>query len=135
MENKAGKNTKATYYILIVLFTILFFVCMAFCFVRFVKLSRERKWNSLSYRLESIELEERMYGAQHIFYSLYFQDDYEEEFDGYWDFTDAYFAYVKGRMAEDKTPYIEEIKAYLDSSPDGEKKKAAEAYLEELEGQ
>ena len=61
MENKAKCGNKTKYYVLIVIFTIVFFSCMAFCFVRFVKLARERRYYSLSYRLEGIELDEKMY--------------------------------------------------------------------------
>lgn len=128
MKNKAALK----YYMLIVVFTVIFFLCMAFCFTRFRTLSREHKIRSLSYRKEAIELEERMYGPEHIFSSLYFDDDYEEVFDGYWEFSDAYLAYVRGRFSEEKEPYIEKLQGYLDTAPGGERKKAVQAYLEEL---
>lgn len=130
------KNKKdAKYYILIVAFTILFFVCMVFCIGRFRELSRSYRTRSLSYRMEAIELDESMFGPTHFFSSLYFDRDYEEEFDGYWAFSDAYLAYMKGRISEDKTPYIDEIKAYLETAPGGTREKTAREYLEELEGQ
>ncbi len=132
LESRAGNKTK--YYVLIILFTVLFFICMAFCFVRFVKLAHDHKVNSLSYRMESLQLDETMFGVEHDFSSLYFNYDYEEEFDEHWAFSDAYLAYIKGKISEDKTPYIEELKAYLDTAPGGEKEKAARQYLEELEG-
>lgn len=128
---KSKNNTK--YYMLIIVFTMIFFLCMVFCFTRFRTLSRNYKIRSLSYRRETIELEERMYGPDHIFSSLYFSDDYEEEFDDYWMFSDAYLAYVRGRYAEEKTPYIKELREYLDIAPQGERQKAAKGYLEELE--
>lgn len=133
LESRAGNKTK--YYVLIILFTVLFFICMAFCFVRFVKLAREHRIHSLSYRMESLELDEMMFGVEHEFYSLYFNYDYEEEFDGNWAFADAYLAYVQGKIAEDKAPYVKELKAYLDTAPGGEWEKEAQKYLEELEGQ
>lgn len=131
MKNK----NNARYYVLIILFTILFFACMAFCFGRFRELSRNYRTRSLSYRLEAIELDEDMFGPAHNFSSLYFDKDYEEEFDGYWAFTDAYLAYVKGRISEERAPYIDEIKAYLETEPGGAREKTAEKYVEELEGQ
>lgn len=131
MKNK----NNARYYVLIILFTILFFACMAFCFGRFRELSRNYRTRSLSYRLEAIELDENMFGPAHNFSSLYFDKDYEKEFDGYWAFTDAYLAYVKGRISEEKAPYIDEIKAYLETEPGGARAKVAEKYVEELEAQ
>lgn len=131
MKNR--NNTR--YYMLIVIFTILFFVCMAFCFGRFRQLSRSYMMRSLSYRLETIELDESMFGPAHIFSSLYFDRDYEEEFDGYWDFSDAYLAYMRGRISEEKSPYIDEIRAYLETAPGGAREKTAKKYLEELERQ
>lgn len=131
MKNK----NNGRYYVLIILFTILFFSCMAFCFGRFRELARNYRTRSLSYRLEAIELDEDMFGPAHNFSSLYFDRDYEEEFDGYWAFTDAYLAYVKGRISEEKSPYIDEIKAYLETEPGGARAKAAENYVEELEAQ
>lgn len=129
MKNKA--NTK--YYMLIIVFTVIFFLCMAFCFTRFRTLSRDYKIRSLSYRKEAIELEERMYGPAHIFSSLYFSDDHEEEFDEYWAFCDAWLAYVRGRFSEEKAPYIEVLQEYLDTAPEKERRKAVKGYLEELE--
>lgn len=131
MKNKSN----ARYYVLIILFTILFFACMAFCFGRFRELSRNYRTRSLSYRLEAIELDEDMFGPAHNFSSLYFDRDYEEEFDGYWAFTDAYLAYVKGRISGEKEPYIDEIKSYLETGPGGAREKTAEKYVEELETQ
>lgn len=118
---------------LIVLFTILFFASMAFCFAQFRELSRSYRTRSLSYRLETIELDENMFGPAHIFSSLYFDKDYEEEFDGYWAFSDAWLAYMRGRTAGEKAPYIDEINAYLETAPGGLREKTAEKYLEELE--
>lgn len=134
MESKAGNEGKTKYYVLIVLFTVVFFICMAFCFVRFVNLARNHRMHSLSYRMENMELDETMFGAEHIFSSLYFNYNYEEEFDEQWAFCDAYLAYINGRISEDKEPYIEELKAYLDTAPGGELERAAGKYLEELEG-
>ena len=127
-KKKAGK-----YYILIVLFTILFFVCMAFCFSRYQALTRGFGMQSLSRRMEGMKLDEKMFGPEHIYYSLYFNDNYEEDFDEYWEFSDAYLAYRMGRLAEDKTPYIDVVQNYLDSVPGGERERAARGYLEELE--
>lgn len=127
-KKKAGK-----YYVLIVLFTILFFVCMAFCFSRYRALTHGFGTRSLSRRMKSMELDEKMFGPEHIYYSLYFNDNYEEDFDKYWEFSDAYLAYRIGRLAEDKTPYIDTVRDYLDSAPGGEREKAARGYLEELE--
>lgn len=134
MGSKAENSGKTKYYVLIVLFTIIFFICMAFCFVRFVNLAQEHKVHSLSYRMEGMELDEKMFGEEHVFSSLYFDHDYEEEFDEQWAFCDAYLAYVNGRISEDKEPYIEELKTYLDTSPGGERERVARQYLEELEG-
>lgn len=108
---------------------------MAFCFGRFRELSRNYRTRSLSYRLEAIELDEDMFGPAHNFSSLYFDRDYEEEFDGYWAFTDAYLAYVKGRISGEKEPYIDEIKSYLETGPGGAREKTAEKYVEELAAQ
>lgn len=129
MESK--RNAK--YYILIVVFTLLFFVCMAFCFARYRELSHVLRFESLSYRKKMIERDENMFGPAHNFYSLYFNGDYEEDFDEYWDFSEAYLAYVRGRISEDKEAYIGELKAYLDTEPGAVRKKAVEKYLEELE--
>lgn len=126
-KKRAGK-----YYTLIVLFTILFFVCMAFCFSRYQALTRGFGIRSLSRRMSDIELDEKIYGPDHIYYSLYFNDNYEEDFDEYWEFSDAYLAYRIGRLAEDKTPYINAVQSYLDSTPGGGREKAAQGYLEEL---
>lgn len=135
MESKAGNENKVKYYALIIIFAVVFFICMAFCFIRFVKLAHIHRVNSLSYRMESLELDEMMFGVEHDFYSLYFNYNYEEEFDERWAFTDAYLAYIRGKISEDKTPYIEELKIYLESAPGGEWEKAATNYLEELEEQ
>lgn len=134
MGNKAGNEGKAKYYVLIVLFTIVFFICMAFCFARFVNLAREHRTHSLSYRMENMELDEMMFGVEHTFSTLYFDYDYEEEFDEQWAFCDAYLAYVNGRISEDKEPYIEKLKAYLDTAPGEQWERTARQYLEELEG-
>lgn len=133
MENKAGNKTK--YYVLIVIFTVLFFICMAFCFVRFMRLAHDHRMDSLSYRMENLELDEKMFGVEHEFSSLYFDYDYEEEFDERWAFVDAYLSYINGRISEDKEPYIKELKAYLDTAPGGEWERVAGEYLKELEGQ
>ena len=127
-RKKAGK-----YYMLIVLFSILFFVCMAFCFSRYLALTHGFGMQSLFRRMKGMELDEKMFGPEHIYYSLYFNDNYEEEFDEYWDFSDVYLAYQMGRLAEDKTPYIDVVQKYLLSTPSGEREKAALGYLEELE--
>lgn len=129
MESK--RNAK--YYVLIVVFTILFFVCMTFCFARYRELSRVFRMRSLSYRMESIELDEEMFGPEHDFYSVYFNRNYEEAFDEYWEFSDAYLTYRMGRLAEDKGPYEDALKAYLDTAPGGEREKTVRGYLEELE--
>lgn len=126
------ENKKRKYYMLTAVFTIVFFLCMAFILVRFTELAKDYVPRSLSYRKEAVELEEKMYGPEHIFYSLYFQDNYEEEFDGYWDFADAYLAYRTGRIAENKASYAEKIQAYLDGAPGGVREKEAQKYLEEL---
>lgn len=131
MKNKSN----VWYYMLIVVFTVLFFVCMAFCFGRFRQLSRGYMTRSLSYRLEVIELDESMFGPAHNFSTLYFDRDYEEEFDGNWAFADAYLAYIKGRIFDDKAPYIDEIGAYLETAPGGAREREAEKYIEELEKQ
>lgn len=47
----------------------------------------------------------------------------------------AYLAYTKGKISEDKAPYIEELKEYLDTEPEGQWEKTARQYLEELEGE
>ena len=133
MESKAGSTTR--YYVLIIVFTVLFFACMSFCFVKFVRLAHDHRVNSLSYRMDSLELDEMMFGVEHEFYSLYFNYDYEEEFDERWAFTDAYLTYMEGRISEDKSSYIEELKNYLDTAPGGEWERTARKYLEELEGQ
>lgn len=127
-----SKN-KTKYYILIVVFTATFFLCMAFCFMKFRTLSRDYKIRSLSYRKEVIELDERMYGPAHIFSSLYFDHDYEEDFDEYWLFSDAYLAYVRGRFSEEKAPYIKALQEYLDTAPGKERERAIKGYLEELQ--
>ncbi|MCM1268671.1 MAG: hypothetical protein NC302_12280 [Bacteroidales bacterium] len=129
MKNR--ENAKS--YALIVVFVLLFFLCMVFCGARCIRLARDYQYRSLSYRMETAELEERMYGVSHIFSSLYFSDDHEEEFDEYWDFCDAYLAYVRGRFAGEKAPYIETLRGYLDTAPGGEREKAVRSYLEELE--
>lgn len=129
MKSKA--NTK--YYILIVIFTVIFFLCMAFCFTRFRTLSRDYKMRSLAYRKEAIELDERMFGPEHIYSSLYFSKDYEEAFDDYWIFSEAYLAYVRGRFSEEKASEIEILQKYLDTAPGGEREKAVRNYLEELQ--
>lgn len=134
MESKAGNKGKTKYYVLIVLFTVVFFICMAFCFVRFVKLSNNHKMNSLAYRMDNIENLEKLSGVEGEFLSLYFSACYEEEFDERWAFSDAYLAYVQGKISEEKEPYIKEIKAYLATEPGGKWEKAAGKYLEELEG-
>lgn len=126
------ENKKKKYYMLTAVFTIMFFLCMAFILVRFTELAKDYVPRSLSYRKEAIELEEQMYGPEHIFYSLYFQDNYEKEFDSYWDFADAYLAYRMGRIAENETSYAEKIQAYLDSAPGGAREKEAQKYLKEL---
>lgn len=127
---KSKSNVK--YYVLIITFTLIFFLCMAFCFTRFRLLARDHKFRSLSYRMETIELEERIYGPSHTFSSLYFSKNYEEEFDEYWAFCDAYLTYVRGRFSEEKTPYSEALQSYLDTAPGGEREKAVKGYLEEL---
>lgn len=120
---------------LIVLFTVVFFICMAFCFVRFVGLSRTYKVHSLAYRMDSIENSEKLFGVGGEFLDLFFDYDYEEEFDDRWAFSYAYLAYTKGKISEDKAPYIEELKEYLDTEPGGQWEKTARQYLEELEGE
>lgn len=125
-------NKRKKYYILTAVFTVVFFLCMAFILIRFTELARDYVPRSLSYRKESIELEEQMYGPEHLFYSLYFQDNYEEEFDSCWDFADAYLAYRMGRIAENKAPYAEKIQTYLESAPGGMREKEAQNYLKEL---
>ncbi len=128
---KSRSNSK--YYILIVVFTIIFFLCMAFCFTRFRTLSRDHIFRSLAYRKESIELDERMFGPEHIYSSLYFSKDYEEAFDDYWKFSEAYLAYVRGRFSEEKTSEIEVLQKYLYTAPGGEREKVVQKYLEELQ--
>lgn len=135
LESKAGSKDKTKYYMLIVLFTVVFFICMAFCFVRFVGLSRTYKVHSLAYRMDSIENSEKLFGVGGEFLDLFFDYDYEEEFDDRWAFSYAYLAYTKGKISEDKTPYIEELKEYLDTEPGGQWEKTARQYLEELEGE
>ena len=59
MESKAESKTR--YYVLIIVFTVLFFACMSFCFVKFVRLAHDHRVNSLSYRMDSLELDEMMF--------------------------------------------------------------------------
>lgn len=129
MENR--RNLK--YYVLMVLFTVIFFFCMAFCFVRYRELAHEYKIQSVPYRLECAELDETMFGPSHIFLSLYFDYDYEEAFDSYWEFSDIYLTYVRGRFADDKAPYINKLQACLAAFPDGERSDAVKEYLAVLE--
>lgn len=131
MKNKAAGR----YYILIIVFTVIFFLCMAFCFTRFRALSRDHQFRSLAYRKEAIELDERMFGPEHIYSSLYFSKDYEKAFDDYWKFSEAYLAYVRGRFSGEREPYIQTLQEYLDTSPGREREKAVRSYLEELQKQ
>lgn len=71
LESKAGNKDKTKYYMLIVLFTVVFFICMAFCFVRFVGLSRTYKVHSLAYRMDSIENSEKLFGVGGEFLDLF----------------------------------------------------------------
>lgn len=120
------------YIVLIVVFTFLFFICMSICFVKYRALAHEYKTSTISYRMDCVELEESMFGPGDIFTTLYFDKDHEEAFDSYWEFADVYLAYVRGRFADDKTPYIDEIQTYIDSVSDSERKKTAEEYLDVL---
>lgn len=130
-----GNSRNLKYYFLMVLFTSIFFLCMALCFVRYRELAHEYKVQSVPYRLECAELEETLLGSSHIFYCLYFDYDYESDFDSYWEFSDIYLTYVKGRFADDKTPYMNELQAYLTAFPDGERSEAVKEYLAVLEKQ
>lgn len=106
---------------------------MAICLFGFSRVSRTVKYESLSGRLEAIELDEKMGGPDRILSTLVFDNDYEEEFDDYWDFANVRRAYIQGRAADDKSSSIAIIQNYIDSTTYDNRRDAAKRYLEDLQ--
>ena len=77
----ANKNSKVKYIILLVIFTVIFFVGMAICVVGFREASAGYEFSSLKGRLERIEEEEKFYGPDHVYSTIMLDNDYEDEAD------------------------------------------------------
>lgn len=106
---------------------------MAICFIGFGYVSMQNNFQSLDGRREALELSVKMGGPERIMDELYFDRDYEEDFDSYWDFAVIRREYVKGRFSDDKSESIEIIKAFMDSTKNESYKKEAEKYIKKLE--
>lgn len=128
----ANKN-KAKYIALLVLFTVIFLIGMLICFILLSEASMNRKYSSLKGRLEAIEREESMYGPDNIYSNLYFDDDYEKEFDSYWEYANVYREYVKGRFADNPEESLEILKNYAENCSDKERKAAVLEYISIIE--
>lgn len=120
------------YIILIIVFTITFFILMSICFVGFSYVTTMNAYHSTDGRLEDIALDEKMSGPSRIMDTLFLEKDYEEEFDDYWDFARVRRAYIKGRYADDKTDSIKVIEDYINSTTYDKRKEEAVKYLEEI---
>jgi len=74
-----------------------------------------------------------MFGPTEILQTLYFDNDYESEFDSYWEFGNVHLNYIKGKYADDKTPYINALKEYIDTCTDKTRKETAIEFLKEIQ--
>lgn len=131
LENKQTRNGK--YIVLICIFSLLFFISMTLIFVKYHALSEAYKTASLSYRVESVALEETLFGAGDVLSALWMDNDYEPEFDSYWEFADIKIAYIRGRFADDKTPYIEQISNYIANCDNADRVRIATEYLDQIQ--
>lgn len=103
------------------------------CIIYFKSVSLDAQMRTKSYREKNVDLKGKISGAERVYDTLYFDEDYEEEFDEYWTMADARIAFVRGRFADDKTPYINEITEFKNTTTNEEWRKEAEKYLEKLQ--
>lgn len=126
MENKS--NTK--YIVMLVIFTVLFFVSMVVCIFGYRSVAKEFHYSSISGRVDRMELDEKMFGPDHIYSTLYFDKDYEEEFDNYWEFAQAYRMYIKGRYADDPTEEVNFLRGYMSKCSNDRRKQEVQGYID-----
>lgn len=121
---------RTKYIVMLVIFTVLFFMSVVLCIVGYSSVSSNIRFSSAKGRLEAVEREENMYGPRDIYSTLYYDKDYEEEFDYYWEFANVYRTYIKGRFSDDPSDEIEYIQKYADSCKDKNRKELALEYIE-----
>lgn len=123
-------NKKTKYIVMLVIFTIIFFFSILVCVIGYRSVSKDYRYSSVSGRVDAIKLDEKMYGPKHIYSTLYFDKDYEDEFDYYWEYANIYRAYVQGRFGDNKQESIDTMQAYVDSCKDKVRKEAVEEYIQ-----
>lgn len=106
---------------------------MAICFIGFAYVSMQNNFQSLDGRREALELSVKMGGPERIMDELYFDRDYEEDFDSYWDFAIIRREYIKGRFSDDKTESINIINDFINNTKNDSYKKEASKYIEMLQ--
>ncbi len=123
-------DKKIKYIIMLVVFTVLFFISMLVCIVAYRSVARDFRHSSISGRKSALELDEKMYGPDHIYSTLYFDKDYEEEFDDYWDYANAYRAYIQGRYGYKTEEALDKMQSYVDSCKIEGRREAVTEYME-----
>lgn len=126
----ANNKAKTKYIILLVVFTVIFFISMVICIGAYGVVSANFRYRSVDGRMDALKLDEKMMGYDHIYSDLYFGKDYEKEFDSYWEFADIYQIYVKGRFADDPTDAINKLQAYADNCKDQKRAEKALEYID-----
>lgn len=115
---------------MLVVFTIIFFFSMLLLLIGYRNVSSNIRFGSLKGRMEALELDVKMQGPDTIFSTLYFDRDYEKEFDEYWEFADCYQAFIRGRYADDPTGEIELLENYSENSKNSQWAMAAKKYIQ-----
>ena len=130
MENK---KTFRRYYVVLAIFSVVFFIAMTVMIIAFIGVSREYRIRKVSYRLGNVKLEEKLHGPQEVYGTLLLDKDYEEDFDYYWEFADIYQSYIAARFDYQAEDNFNKIKAYAEKESNPTRKKQAEEYIEMLQ--
>ena len=128
-----ANKSRSKYIILLVVFTVIFFISMLVCIIGYKSVATDIRYYSLSGRLDVIQNDEKVFGPDHLYSTLFFDKDYEEDFDPYWDFANIHLEYLRGRYADDPSESLEILKKYEESCSNKARKITVRKYIETIE--
>ena len=138
-----NKRLHNKYILTLCIFVIVFLFTMTYMIYKIHDLTNMYSYRSVSSRLESMESDEEYGNA--IASELYYDNNYEPEFDRFWDYAKVETAYIDGMMlkraiAEGDTSKqaqldecITQINNYIDSTDSSYFRNYAKAYLNTLQ--
>lgn len=116
----------------LILFSIVFFICMTFMIFSFWALAKSYDQRKLHTRLDYMQVNEKVIGPDATLRELMSESNYEPEFDEYWVFGNIRYAYVKARFGTDVDGAISKIENYLSKPQSDLHRATAEKYLETI---